>query len=75
MTKVVWGDSMLVRDVIGHLWREEHGVTSTEYVLLLALIALSSLVAFGGLSVQVEEAARDGSRALRRASGIGCYGG
>ena len=73
MTRAVGRKSRLVREAIGALWRDEHGVTSTEYVLLLALIALSALVAFGSLSVQVQETAQDGSRALRNASGISCY--
>ena len=73
MTKAVGGKSRLVREAIGYLWRDEHGVTASEYVLLLALIALSALVAFGSLSAQVQETAHDGSRALRNVSGISCY--
>ena len=73
LRRTVGGNSRLSRYSLSALWRDEHGVTSVEYVLLLALIALSSLVAFGSLSAQVQECARDGSRTLRRASGIGCY--
>ena len=55
------------------LWYDESGMSSTEYALLLGLIACGSLVAFGNLSTQVRGIAIEGSRTMQRASGISCF--
>lgn len=55
-----------------NLWKDEKGLTSTEYALMLALIVLSSLVAFGGLSTEVQSIVRRSGEALSNSTGIGC---
>ncbi len=39
------------------LWRDESGVTTVEYALLLALVALVALVAWGNLGQAVNDTA------------------
>ena len=57
------------------LWWDEEGVSSVEYIFLMAVLSLAAIVAFGHLSLHVQLAAEDGSDALERAAGMGCYNG
>ncbi len=54
------------------LWHDEWGVTSVEYALLLALVAVAGITAFASLSTEVNVIVEHGSDALRDATGMGC---
>lgn len=54
------------------LWRNETGMTSTEYAILLAVVSLSAVVAFGEYSTEIQTIVNRTSNELLRISGIGC---
>ena len=57
---------------LNRLWCDESAMTSTEYVLLLAVVSLSAVLAFGNLSTELSTVANTTSDELRRAFGTGC---
>ena len=54
------------------LWCDESAMTSTEYVLLLAMV---SVIAFGNFSTELQTVANRTSDELQRVSGLSCTGG
>jgi len=54
------------------LWRNETGMTSTEYAILLAVVSLSAVVAFGEYSTEIQTIVNRTSDELNRITGIGC---
>ena len=63
---------MGVYPLLATLWCDEFGITSTEYALLLALVALAAVTAFGGFSTDMQTSANRASTELEDISGIGC---
>ena len=57
------------------LWCDESAVTSTEYVLLLAVVSLTAVMAFGNFSTELQTVANRTSDELQRVSGLSCSGG
>ncbi|NPV46549.1 MAG: Flp family type IVb pilin [Armatimonadetes bacterium] len=51
---------------IAHLWRDEEGLTTVEYALLLALLAVAAVAAWGDLGCKVGWTAWRVGRYLRR---------
>jgi Flp pilus assembly pilin Flp len=54
------------------LWWDESAMTSTEYCLLLAVVSLTAVLAFGNFSTELQTVANTTSSELERVSGIGC---
>ncbi|GAH69478.1 unnamed protein product, partial [marine sediment metagenome] len=58
------------------LWRDEDALTTIEYCLLLALLALGGVVAFGGLGSTVSSGVNAAVNTIEEAgsngSGMGC---
>jgi len=54
------------------LWRDESALTSTEYVLLLAVVSLTAVLAFGNFSTELQTVANHTSDELERVSGLSC---
>jgi Flp pilus assembly pilin Flp len=52
--------------------QDERGVSSVEYAMLLAVLSLAAVIAFGQCSGEVQLVVTRGSRALERAAGMGC---
>ncbi len=57
------------------LWRDESALTSTEYCLLLAVVSLTAVLAFGDFSTELQTVANRTSDELERVSGLSCAGG
>ncbi len=57
---------------LGSLWRDEDATTTTEYALLLGVLVIGSVVAFGQLGDSVESVAVRGTDALEEATGMSC---
>ncbi len=66
---------MRVYGPLAHLWADDRGMTSTEYALLLAVLSLSAVVAFGQLSDRAIDVANESSSLLEEAFGMGCAPG
>jgi len=62
---------MRARSLVGSV----HGVSSTEYVLLVALVALAGLGAYETLGVRVEASARCAATAIEELAGGPCRAG
>lgn len=60
-------------DAVRPLWVDEDGVSSMEYALLLCVIAVGAVVAFGHLGQTAKKIAEKSSYTLERAAGMGCY--
>lgn len=54
------------------LWCDESAMTSTEYVLLLAVVSLTAVIAFGNFSTELSAVANHTSDELERVSGLSC---
>ncbi|MGD9496083.1 MAG: Flp family type IVb pilin [Armatimonadota bacterium] len=63
---------MGVHGPLAALWRDEAGMTATEYCLLLAVVSLSAVLAFGNFSTELQTVANRTSDELVRAFGSGC---
>ncbi len=61
-----------VGEYLASLWKDQGGLSATEYALLLAVLALGVLVAFADLGSQVDTCVLEGSQRLEEASGMGC---
>lgn len=56
------------------LWRDQDGLTATEYSLLLALLIVAAVAAFSNLGSEVQTVANDASEAVHDGGGMGCSG-
>lgn len=60
-------DELRIQPLLLHLWREETGVTTVEYAILLALISLAAMFWYHALGHDVRRTVRFINRRLRRA--------
>ncbi len=65
---------MRTSSAVPALWTEDGGVTTAEYALLLAVIVLSTIVAFSQTSESVQNVVNRASSALASVMGSGCAG-
>jgi Flp pilus assembly pilin Flp len=57
------------------LWRDQDGLTATEYSLLLALLIVAAVAAFSNLGGEVQSVANEASDAVHGpGGGMGCAG-
>ncbi|MFY9585687.1 MAG: Flp family type IVb pilin [Candidatus Acidiferrales bacterium] len=56
------------KELPGRLWREESGQDLTEYVLLMALIALTAIAAMQGLAPVISTAYNNAASNLNAAT-------
>jgi len=68
--------AVFLRESLIGLWRDQDALTTVEYCLLLAVLALGTVVAFGGLSSSVSSGVNAATDAVDEAggpgSGMGC---
>ena len=50
------------------LWKDEEGLTTVEYALLLALVVVAGIAAWQGLGSTVENAVNDSSTTIESAA-------
>lgn len=66
---------MALRRALSRLWYDEQAVTTVEYGLVLALLVVGCIVAFAGISSEMQMVVERGSETLERAAGMGCASG
>ena len=52
-----------------NLWKDEEGLTTVEYALLLALVVVAGILAWQGLGSTVENTVNDSAGTIANASG------
>jgi Flp pilus assembly pilin Flp len=62
-------------DAIALLWGDDAGVTSVEYALMIAVLSLASVVAFAGVSTEVQTIVNTTGEHMSESSGVGCSTG